>query len=61
MGGTLFSGGRGGIIGSIGGALTLTFLFSLLTILGIPHSGKLIMRGLIIITMVLLSCIKKRG
>jgi len=55
MGGTLFSGGRGGIGGSIGGALALTFLFSLLTILGMPHSGKLIMRGLIIITVVLLS------
>lgn len=59
MGGTLFSGGRGGIGGSIGGALALTFLFSLLTILGMPHSGKLIMKGLIIIIMVLMSTLKK--
>lgn len=55
MGGTLFSGGRGGITGSIGGALALIILFSLLTMLGIPHSGKLIMKGLIIITMVFIS------
>lgn len=61
MGGTFFSGGRGGIVGSIGGALALTFLFSLLTILGMPHSGKLITKGLIIVTMVLVSTLKKEN
>jgi len=60
MGGTVFSGGRGGIVGSIGGALALTILFSLLTMLGIPHSGKLITKGLIIIIMVFLSTQKER-
>jgi len=59
MGGTFFSGGRGGIIGSIGGALALTILFSLLTMLGIAHSGKLITKGLIIILIVFLSTKKQ--
>ena len=52
MGGTTFSEGRGGIIGTIGGVLVITVLFSLLTILGIAHSGKLMAQGLIIIGMV---------
>lgn len=52
MGGTTFSGGRGGVIGTVGGALVITILFSLLTMLGIPHSGKLVAQGLIIIGMV---------
>jgi len=52
MGGTTFSGGRGGVIGTIGGALVITILFSLLTMLGIPHSGKLMAQGLIIIGIV---------
>jgi len=54
MGGTTFSGGRGGIMGTTGGALVLTVLFSILTILGIAHSGKLMAQGLIIIGMVFL-------
>jgi len=61
MGGTVFSGGRGGITGSIGGALALTILFSLLTMLGIPHSGKLIMKGLIIIAMVFISTQREKN
>ena len=52
MGGTTFSGGRGGVIGTIGGALVITILLSLLTMLGIPHSEKLMVQGLIIIGMV---------
>jgi len=52
MGGTTFSGGRGGIMGTTGGALVLTVLFSILTVLGIAHSGKLMAQGLIIIGMV---------
>jgi len=52
MGGTTFAGGRGGVIGTVGGALVITILFSLLTMLGIPHSGKLIAQGLIIIGIV---------
>jgi ribose transport system permease protein len=52
MGGTTFSGGRGGVVGTVGGALVITILFSLLTMLGIPHSGKLMAQGLIIIGIV---------
>jgi len=52
MGGTTFSGGRGSVIGTVGGALIITILFSLLTMLGIPHSGKLMAQGLIIIGIV---------
>ncbi|MBA7609642.1 Ribose import permease protein RbsC [subsurface metagenome] len=52
MGGTTFSGGRGGVIGTVGGALVITILFSLLTMLGMPHSGKLMAQGIIIIGMV---------
>lgn len=52
IGGTTFTGGRGGVIGTIGGALVITVLFSLLTMLGIPHSGKLMAQGLIIIGIV---------
>ncbi|MBC7189758.1 ABC transporter permease [Candidatus Aerophobetes bacterium] len=52
IGGTTFSGGRGGVIGTVGGAFVITLLFSLLTMLGMPHSGKLIAQGLIIIGIV---------
>lgn len=59
MGGTTFAGGRGGVIGTVGGALVITILFSLLTMLGIPHSGRLMAQGLIIIAIVSLYAKRK--
>jgi len=53
VGGNTFN-GVGNIAGSAFGALIMTVLSSVLTSLGIAETGKLIMRGLIIIVMVTL-------
>jgi len=49
VGGTLFSGGVGSIIGGIGGALFLAVLISLLRFMGLPYSSQLIVQGVILI------------
>jgi len=54
IGGTSFTGGVGGIEGTIAGTLIITLLFSVLTMANIGHSGKLIAQGLVIMGMVVL-------
>lgn len=49
IGGTVFSGGEGGVLRTFIGVLILSLLFSLLTSLGIGGYGILIAQGLIII------------
>ena len=48
VGGTLFSGGVGSIVGGIGGALFLAVLISLLRFMGLPYSNQLMVQGAIL-------------
>ncbi len=41
LGGTSFEGGRGSIVGTVGGALFLYVLFSLIAVVDLPMIGKL--------------------
>ena len=49
IGGTTLAGGRGSIIGTIGGVLLLALLYNLLVILNIAQSGRLMLQGAVII------------
>jgi ribose transport system permease protein len=49
IGGTPFEGGRGTIWGTVGGALFLAVVYSILTVLNLPISGRRIVEGLIIL------------
>lgn len=49
VGGTLLAGGRGGVSGTVGGALLLTILAALLTGVGAGKPGQLLMQGLVIL------------
>jgi ribose transport system permease protein len=48
IGGTLFSGGRGGLFGTIGGVLLMTVLQNILNILGVNPSVYFVVMGLVI-------------
>ncbi|WHH58181.1 ABC transporter permease [Petroclostridium sp. X23] len=54
VGGTSILGGSGGYIGTIAGAIIMTVIGSILTIINIPVSGRQIAQGLIIILLVLI-------
>ncbi len=66
LGGTPFEGGRGSLVGTIGGALFLYVLFSLLAVLDIPfigklpYGGRLIAQGIIFIVAVALYARSRR-
>lgn len=49
LGGTLFSGGRGTIIGTVAGVLVLFIAFNLVNILGLNYNLQLVLKGAIII------------
>jgi ribose transport system permease protein len=49
VGGTMFSGGVGSIVGGLGGALFLAILISLLRFLGLPYENQLMVQGVILI------------
>lgn len=49
VGGTTFEGGRGGVVGSIGGAMLLTLITALLTGAGVAKQGNLIVQGAVLI------------
>ena len=49
IGGTQFEGGRGTVLGTVCGALFLMTLYSILTVLNLPISGRRIVEGLIIL------------
>lgn len=61
IGGTLLSGGRGGYLGTIGGTLILSILLNALNIINVPTFGREIIRGLIIIIILILYGIQKKG
>ena len=52
VGGVQLMGGRGTVVGAVAGALTLTALFTLLTLLGLPQPLKESAQGLILIAAV---------
>lgn len=52
IGGTTFAGGKGGIGGSVVGAIIIVYLSSFLTIIGIGVEWKIIAQGLIILLLV---------
>ncbi|WP_350257720.1 ABC transporter permease [Scrofimicrobium sp. R131] len=51
IGGTLVSGGIGGYVGSAVGAILLTVLTSFLTTINMPESGRIVINGLVLITL----------
>ncbi len=52
IGGTAFTGGRGGLAGTFAGVLIMSLLQSMMTMLNIPEAGKFISQGLVIAIMV---------
>jgi len=52
IGGTSFAGGRGGLVGTVGGVVMMTVLQNLLNILGAPAYAYQIAMGLVIIAAV---------
>jgi ribose transport system permease protein len=49
IGGTPFEGGRGTLWGTFGGILFLMVLYSILTVLALPTSGRRMVEGVIIL------------
>lgn len=49
MGGTILKGGRGGIIGSLIGALILVVIFNIVLLVGLPVQAQMIVKGIVII------------
>ena len=60
VGGVQLMGGRGALIGAVAGALTVTALFTLLTLLGLPQPLKETAQGLILIAAVATGAWRKR-
>jgi ribose/xylose/arabinose/galactoside ABC-type transport system permease subunit len=54
VGGTLFEGGRGGVVGTIAGVLIITILFNLVLLLGLDEEYQRIVKGVAIILAVAL-------
>jgi ribose transport system permease protein len=52
IGGTAFTGGRGGLAGTFAGVLIMSLLQSMMTMMNIPEAGKFVSQGLIIAIMV---------
>ena len=62
IGGTLFSGGRGSVLGSVAGVLILTILYNLVLLLGLDVEMQRIVKGLaIIIAVALYARLQQRG
>jgi ribose transport system permease protein len=61
IGGTSFNGGRGGLIGAMVGAATLTLLLKVLFSLGVLSFATGIAQGLVMIVAVLLGALAARG
>ena len=61
IGGTSILGGRGSLSGTVGGAIFITLLTSILSIMQIEESWRNIIFGAIILAMLLLQSLRKRG
>lgn len=60
IGGTAISGGKGGYLGTVAGAVIMTVLDDFLTIVSIPEAGRQIMQGVIILMLVLIYSREKK-
>ena len=49
LGGTVFSGGRGTVVGTLAGVLVLFIAFNLVNILGLNYNLQLVLKGIIIV------------
>ena len=54
------SGGKGGYLGTIAGAVIMTILDDFLTIVSIPDAGRQVVQGIIIILLVLVYSREKK-
>lgn len=61
IGGTSILGGRGSLIGTIGGVLFITLLNSILSVMQISDAWRNITFGVIIIVMLLFQALRRRG
>ena len=61
IGGTSILGGRGGLFGTIGGALFITFLTSILSVMQIDDAWRNIIFGVIILAMLLFQTLRKKA
>lgn len=61
IGGTSILGGRGSLVGTVGGVLFITLLTSILSVMQISDAWRNIIFGLIIITMLLLQTLRRKG
>ena len=61
IGGTSILGGRGSLVGTVGGVLFITLLTSILSVVQISDAWRNIIFGLIIITMLLLQTLRRKG
>lgn len=61
IGGTSILGGRGSLVGTIGGVLFITLLTSILSVMQISDAWRNIVFGLIIIAMLLLQTLRRKG
>ncbi len=60
IGGTAISGGKGGYLGTVAGAIIMTVLDDFLTIVSIPEAGRQIMQGAIILLLVFIYSREKK-
>ena len=54
IGGTSIMGGKGGYLGTVAGAIIMTVLEDFLTAIDIPHAGRMIAQGALILLLILL-------
>ena len=54
LGGTSILGGRGSYLGTVAGAILITLLQSILSVMQIPEAGRQIVYGIVIVVMLLL-------
>ena len=61
IGGTTFAGGKGGVGGTVAGAVIVVYLSSVLTIIGLGEPGKLVVQGFVILLLVLVYTGRKKA
>ncbi len=54
IGGTAMTGGKGGYAGTVAGAIIMTVIDSILTVVNIPKSGRMIVQGLMVLLMIMI-------
>ena len=60
LGGTVLGGGRGSVVGAIGGALVLQALFKVLTLEAVDDAWEQVLTGVIIVAAVAVAAFRER-